>query len=175
MKLTLLFIFFSCLVSCREITFREPQPKGIKVLESVPKSLVGRYPLPEDDGTVIDTLIIQSSGYYFAKDNDKGLLGNDLVLKKYKGYYFVNMNGNPEWFLRIIKQDKDGTITIMRMDNTESNFALLVKDLSKEIRVDTVMQGEDTFYQIDPSPKELMGLIKKGYFKAGPVLKKINE
>jgi hypothetical protein len=30
--------------------------------------------------------------------------------------------------------------------------------------VETIVEGK-TYYVIEPSPKELMGLIKKGYFK----------
>ena len=175
MKTTLVTILFFALLGCKEVTYPEPQPRGVKALESVPKSLTGKYPLPEEDGPVIDTLIIEASGYYFAKDDDKGNLGSDLVLKKYKGYYFINLNSKPQWFLRVIKQEKNGTLTIISMENSEANFSTLVNDLSKDVKVDTVMNNEDTYYQINPTPQQLMSLIKKGYFKTGPVLKKIKE
>ncbi|HEY3404072.1 MAG TPA: hypothetical protein VGK59_11830 [Ohtaekwangia sp.] len=175
MKNILFVALFPLLFGCTEITYREPQPKGVKSLSSVPKDLMGRYPLPEDDGSVKDTLIIQSTGYYFTDDDDKGNLGDKLVLKQYKGYYFINVKDDPQWFLRILKRDKDGSITIMSMESENAKFNSLLKDLSQEIKIDSVILSEDKLYLIDPSPKELMGLIKKGYFKKGPVIRKIKE
>ena len=171
--LSLLFIF--CLLACTEVTYREAQPKGVKSLSSVPKNLMGSYPLPEDDGAVKDTLIITATGYYFTTDDDKGNLSDKLVLKYYKGYYFVNVNDDPEWFLRILKQDKDGSITLMSMENESTKFNALLRNLSKEVKIDSVKVGEDKLYLIDPSAKELMNLVKKGYFEKGLVIQKVKE
>src|SRR4051812_39635629 len=123
-RLVLIFALF-VLISCKEISFREPQPKGRKALASIPKSLQGKYlSLKEENGEFSkDTIVIYSTGYRFgyfdpierAKkgDLDKGTLGDSLVLKSYKGYYFMNMNQKPEWMLRVLKQQKNGDLLYM--------------------------------------------------------------
>lgn len=171
----LLLLSFLCIIACKEITYKEPQPKGIKVLPAVPKNLIGKYPLPEDDGTVKDSLVVHATGYFFTNDDDKGVLSENLILKYYKGYYFINIKNDPEWILRIIRQEKDGSISLMSMETDEAKFTSLVTQLSQEVKVDTIVIAEETFYEIDPSPKEMMGLIKKGFFKKSSVLKKVKQ
>ena len=163
---SIVLIFFSC----KEISFKEPQPRGKKALKEIPKSLTGSYLLR--DGQESDTLIVTARSYYALSDKKKSELGDSLVLKKYKGYYFVNVNDNPEWLLRIIKQEKNGDLVYMEMDDGNSFNDFLLK-ISKEIKVDSVEVNGGKLYQIDPSPKQLVGLIEKGYFKKKMQLKKL--
>src|SRR3954465_7219436 len=92
----LLLLLF--LLGCKEISFHEPQPKGKKSLKEVPSSLQGRYIIRDESGTSNDTLTIEGWGYRLGHNpNEKAFLSDSLVLKCYKGYYFVNMNEHPEW------------------------------------------------------------------------------
>src|SRR5690242_13587124 len=101
------------LSSCKEVAFPEPQPKGVKPIREIPASLQGRYvPITPDDKQ--DTLIIESWGYHFKDANNKdwlgrGVISDSLVIKFYKGYYFVNFRGDDLWFLRVIKQQPSGS------------------------------------------------------------------
>ena len=36
---------------CKEISYKEPQPKGKRALTEIPKELRGKYLIVEDDGT----------------------------------------------------------------------------------------------------------------------------
>jgi hypothetical protein len=97
--LLLLAIFFT---SCKEVSFKEPQPRGKKVLKEVPAELQGKYFIKDDDGSAQDTLTINAWGYTVGHNaNEKALLSDSLVLKYYRGYYFINMDGHPEWILRV--------------------------------------------------------------------------
>src|SRR5690242_17570542 len=111
MKIPRLYVvlLFAALSACKEISFREPQPKSKKTLDKFPKSIQGKYLGLEDDGTLSkDTVVVSEKNYrlgYFKVDGttnsgdafDSKELGDSLVLKSYKGYYFLNFNEKPEW------------------------------------------------------------------------------
>ncbi|MBA4057173.1 MAG: hypothetical protein C0490_20840, partial [Marivirga sp.] len=90
-----------------------------------------------------------------------------------KGYYFININENPEWLLRIVRREKNGDLTYMSMDVEENSFNDLLTRLSKEVKIDSIQLESETLYQIDPSPKELLKLVDKGYFKKTMRMQKI--
>ena len=58
-----LILFLVVLISCKEITYKEPQPKGKKSLTEIPFSLQGKYLLIDENGIDKDTLYINRSGY----------------------------------------------------------------------------------------------------------------
>jgi hypothetical protein len=172
------FIIFTFLIAagCKEISFQEPQPLRRRTLNNIPKKLQGKYLTYMEDGQLSqDTVIISPRGYrfgYFEKpeisdhtDNyDSGSLSDSLVLKSYKGYYFLNFFEKPEWLLRVIKQDSKGDLVYMAMEEEDVDFDDYVKKLSAEIRIDSVLKEDKTLYHINPSPKQLISLIEKGFF-----------
>jgi hypothetical protein len=170
-----LFLFLFCF-GCKEVTFESPQPKGKKALSSIPKSLQGSYLTVGDDGQLSkDTVIVTSQGYRFgyfdladrAKQNDeyeRGVLSDTMILKSYHGYYFLNLNERPEWLLRVLKQERNGDIWYMSLEEKEGNFNEYLTRLSVEVKIDSSKTDSETLYQIDPSPNELITLIEKGFF-----------
>jgi hypothetical protein len=157
--------------SCKEVSFREPQPSGVKPLQEVPEALRGMYiPAGADSADRADTLVIESWGYHFKDSNDKDWLGrgaisDSLIVKFYQDYYFVNFRAGDQWVLRLLKQNKNGSIEFLSIDlqNDESSKDKL-KRLSKKIKFKEVKRGDDTFYQINPTPSQLMVLIHEGFF-----------
>ena len=172
---TLVFAsLFIALISCKEITFKEPQPRGKKILKEIPDALVGSYLLKNEKDGETDTLFVNSKGYVIASDKKGGDLGDSLVLKKFKGYYFININENPEWLLRVIKQESNGDLVYMVMEEDEGvSFKEFMGKVSKEIKVDSIEINGEKLYQIDPSPKQLVRLIDKGYFRKTVEMKKL--
>ena len=167
-------ILILSLVACKEISFKEPQPKGKKSLSKIPRELVGSYLVVEEKGgDNKDTLVVTEKGYYIPSDSSGGELGDSLVLKKYSGYYFFNDNENPEWLLRVIKREANGDLSYMLMEPGEKSFNEYLLSLNKEIEIDSAEVNNEKLYQIDPSPKTLLSLIEKGYFKRTITLKKI--
>ncbi|HEY9009170.1 hypothetical protein [Ohtaekwangia sp.] len=174
MKNILVYCILLACIGCKEITYREPQPKGVESLRRIPKNLQGKYLLPEDNRSVRDTLVVQSNTYFASSDPKRGShLSDSLLLKFYKGFYFISINDRPEWLLRVFEQEKNGDISCYMLATEENVFPELLKNLSKEIKVDSTVLPTETLYQIDPSPKELLDLIRKGYFKKTATLKKI--
>ena len=70
-KLALASVFIA-LLSCKEITFKEPQPRGKKILKEIPEALVGSYLLTDEKDGATDTLIVTSKGYLVASDKKGG-------------------------------------------------------------------------------------------------------
>lgn len=152
------------MISCTEICYKEPQPKGVKPLTEIPGKLHGHYLVSDENGAT-DTLIVFNKGYRIGKD-DVASLSDSLVLKYYKGYYFINIRDDVAWYLRIVKQEKNGDIHYMAMPEATSEYKDgIFKDvLSRDIPVaETEVDGK-TRYLIDPAPKKLLDLIRKDYF-----------
>lgn len=171
MKKIWLVVFWALLLySCKEVSFREPQPAGIAPLTEIPKALHGQYVGLDDKGNDTDTLIVESWGYHFrdAKDKDwlgKGVISDSLVVKFYKNYYFVNFRSGDQWVLRLIQQKPNGSIEFMTIPvSDDAKRKDILKKLSKKFPVKEVQRKDDTFYQINPTREQLMQLISEGFF-----------
>lgn len=164
------------LFGCKEVSFEHPQPEGKSPLTAVPKALQGKYLTLTEEGQLSkDTVIITSHGYKFgyfdpvernAKNEqyEEGVLSDTLILKSYKGYYFLNLNEKPEWLLRVLKQERNGDLIYMALEDKNMDFNDFLQKLSLEIRIDSATTESETLYQIDPTPNKLIELINKGYF-----------
>lgn len=166
-------VILLCLIACKEISFQQAQPTGIRALTNIPGKLRGKYLLVDPNSPATDTLFVESVGYRVGHNpKEKNILGDSIVLKSYKGYYFLSINGNPEWFLRVIKREHNGDLLLMSLEQEQNDFGMLVKKLSGTIRVDSVQLKNEKLYQINPTPKQLVRLIDKGFFTKR-ILKKI--
>ncbi|MBS1680791.1 MAG: hypothetical protein JST48_03690 [Bacteroidetes bacterium] len=175
----LVLVWVVLLTSCKEVTFTEAQPAGVAALKEVPANLRGIYQAYDQiTGDFSDTLMIESWGYHMKDKKDKdwlgrGSLSDTLVLKFYENYYFVNFKAANQWVLRLIKQNPNGSIEFLSIDlQDESKGKEKLKKISKQLKVTEVKRRDDTFYQINPTPAQLMKLIKEGYF-TGSRLNKI--
>jgi hypothetical protein len=182
MRLFLLVLFWSALLySCKEVTFSEAQPNGITPLKEIPSALRGVYQtIDQNSGEFSDTSIVESWGYHFKDKNEKdwlnrGGLSDTLVVKFYQNYYFVNFKSNGQWVLRLIQQETSGAIRFLSIDlRDQTKRKEILKKLRKKMIIKEITTKEnDVFYQINPTPEQLMMLIKEGYF-TGPKLSKIN-
>src|SRR4051812_17577410 len=85
-------LFLLALIGCKEISFQQPQPKGKKALNKIPGTLHGRYLLSDPDSPSKDTLFVTADNYRVGHNpNEKSTLSDSVVLKYYKGYYFLNI------------------------------------------------------------------------------------
>ena len=176
--LPLIVIYALFLSSCREVTFPQAQPVGITALREVPQQLQGVYQAIEQaTGEFADTLIVESWGYK-AKDKKekdwltRGVLSDTLVLKFYENYYFLNIKAEGQWVLRLIIREPSGTLQFLSIDlGDENKRKTTLKKLSKKVTVKKIEKKGDTYYQINPTPAQLMILIKEGYFTGGKLIK----
>lgn len=168
----IILLGLAALASCKEVSFREPQPRGKRALKEIPRELRGEYLLVDEENNR-DTLVVTAKGYFMHSDSTEGFLGDSLVLKKYKGYYFFNDNEDPEWLLRVIKREGNGDLSYLFMDHADKSFNDYLIELNKEIKIDSSEMYGEKLYQIDPSPRQLLSLIRKGFFKKSLTLKKL--
>lgn len=171
-KYSILFIilglFFS---SCKEVSFKEPQPSGVSALKSIPENLQGWYQAGDKtDKEDTDTLILESWGYHFKDKEDKdwlgrGVLSDSLVIKYYQDYFFVNFRSGDQWVLRLVKQKPNGALDFLSIDiGDDAKRKEMLRKMSRKFKVTEIKKESDTFYQITPSKEQLMQLIKEGYF-----------
>ena len=179
-RVLLLAAFWTLMfASCKEVSFKEAQPAGVQPLKEVPPALIGRYiPTKLEPGEKVDTLVIESWGYHFKDSDDKdwlgrGVISDSLVIKFYQEYYFVNFRVGDQWVLRLLKQKPDGEIEFLtiNIDDSEEGKARF-KKLSKKFKFTEIKRGDDTFYQINSTPKQLMALIREGYFTGETLARK---
>jgi hypothetical protein len=175
----LILVWALLFYSCKEVTYKVPQPASATSLKEVPVSLRGKYqPTDISDDEKKDTLIIESWGYHFKDSDDKdwlgkGVISDSLVIKLYEDYYFINFRSDDQWALRLIKQKPNGDIEFMSIDlGDDTKRAEIIKKLSKKTKVKEIKRGEDIFYQINPTQAQLMTLIKEGFFTSN-TLKKV--
>lgn len=73
----------------------------------------------------------------------------------------------------MIKQKSPGVLEFMSIDiQDDSKRREMLRKLSKKMPVKEIEKDDNTFYQINPTPAQLMTLIKEGYF-TGVELRKI--
>lgn len=165
------------LYSCKEVSFREPQPAGVASLAEIPKLLHGYYVAIGEKGNDTDTLIVESWGYHFrdTKEKDwlgKGVISDSLVIKSYQNYYFVNFRTGDQWVLRLIRQKPNGSIEFMSIPvSDDAKRKDILKKLSKKFPVKEIQKKDDTFYQINPTRDQLMQLIQEGFFTGNELAK----
>jgi hypothetical protein len=156
------------LTSCKEVTFREPQPVGVKKLKFFPTNLLGKYIVTEESSMASDTILIYKDSFEILdspeknKASEKSILSDSLVLKKYKDYYFLNFLGDKRWAFRVFKQEKNKDIILFTIDlSNETTLAHLKKELSPIM----TSQDSDTFYEVinSPEPKVLLKFIQDHY------------
>jgi hypothetical protein len=166
--------------SCLEISYKEPQPKGVKSLTKIPKKLQGNYQLTENEVLLDDIVVVFENGYRLEpKDKNEKveefLLSDSLVMKYYKGYYFINSRAAYNWHLRVLQRKKNGDLELLEMENIPENEGSrkeFLERLNAEVPVITTEINGRPQYVIDPAPRKLMALIKKGFFKEKTVLVK---
>ncbi len=175
--LALLLVWSLLLYSCKEVSFREPQPAGVPALKDIPASLHGRYIGMDDKGSDTDTLIIESWGYHIkdTKDNDwlgRGVISDSLVLKFYQNYYFVNFRSGDQWVLRVVKQKSSGDLDFLSINvGDDAKRKDILRKMGKKFPVKEIQRKDETFYQITPTKEQLIQLIKEGFFSGSELSK----
>jgi hypothetical protein len=158
--------------SCSEISFKEPQPHGIKSLSKIPERLHGSYQIEQNGGSS-GVMEVFAKGYRIIKadpndEPEEYLLSDSLVLKYYKGYYFVNVRDESVWILRVIQREKNGNLVMMELPSvseSEERRKQQLEELSKIVPVITTEMDGTVKYIMEPTPRQLIKLIRKGYFK----------
>ena len=83
------------------------------------------------------------------------------------------MADGDQWVLRLVKEKSPGVLEFMSIDiQDDSKRREMLRKISKKMTVKEIRKGDDTFYQINPTPAQLITLIDEGYF-SGVELRKM--
>jgi len=101
-----------------------------------------------------DSIFVNSS-----REEDIFTISNDQLLRKYKGYYFLNYkDSNDLWKVELLKLTKD---------TLEYGNILIKEDLEKikgftsvESYIDTTESGKSTKYYLNPAQREVKKILK---------------
>jgi hypothetical protein len=177
-----LFIFLiPCVIfGCNEITYPVPQPSGEKNLSTIPEELHGKY-VAHGSGGSDDTVAIARNGIFDPNHpNDAKAtyaLSDSLILRKYKGYYFMNNSehhNSNDWRVIVIKKMSNGDLETQSMSADDKKFPELIRNVSKVVLIDSTKTNNSIrLYQINPSPQQLMQLVHEGYFGDRQVWKRL--
>jgi hypothetical protein len=179
MRTLYLFLIPFVILGCNEITYPVPQPSGEKNLATIPDELHGKFMSP-GSGLSEDTVAISRNGIFDPNHpNDaKSIyrLSDSLVLRKYKGYYFMSLSERPsrdDWSLVVIKRLPNGDLETHNMSADDKNFPELLRKVSSVVPIDSTKMDNSVRYHINPSTKQLMQLVHEGYFSDRKVWKHI--
>jgi hypothetical protein len=182
-KKLVFFLIGVTFVACTEISYKEPQPTGIKPLTKIPSRFHGKYIQDKDTVEFFDQGL---RGKENGKEEEM-LLSDSLVMKVYKGNYYVSYRDGNVWLLRILSQSKNGDLHILSMrtvpeDKVSTDENVPEDQTQKKIFLDKLEEEihvieANGHYIIEPTPKQLHRLVKKGFFveqDGKPWMKKIN-
>jgi hypothetical protein len=85
-NLVILFVLGLFLISCTEIIFEEPQPLGVKSINSIPKELHGTFAFL----ILNEETLMEIGENYITGEDDKAFLSDSLIVKKVGNLYVVN-------------------------------------------------------------------------------------
>lgn len=168
------------LSACTEVSFPTHQPKGEKILLEFPKEIQGQY-ITSGSDSLRDTLVIDRTSYRFLSEErlatkdwlSNATLSDSLVLKKYKGLYFINFREKDQWLLRVIKRESNGDLIFRMLAVGGTRKDKFLFELQQELPVEVVeLANGDQYFRIDPTPKKLMRLLrKKQYLEESALIK----
>ncbi len=148
------------LSSCVEVEFKHPMPTKGTTLKKVPEDIITFFKSLDENPTENSKLSISE----FSDDFDMNKpLPADVVLKKWKGDYYLNQKEDSLWQIILIKQGKNKTFTIFHIDG--SNQATIDK-LKSITKVEEIFEKEGELDRVilDPSLKEFKKMLKSGCF-----------
>ena len=164
----------SWLISCTEIYFTEPQPKGVKVIPNGLEELAGEYINVEDT----DTLKVSKEGVLWTEDEDEAeTLGKEILVKKYKGRYFVNFLNSEKnlWQLFVVEKKDPDQIYVTNLTSVDEDNIQEFND-KKYCTLIEKEGSDDKYLVLSPSKRQLLKLLGNPVFDQNKInLNKLNS
>jgi hypothetical protein len=156
------------LMACEQVLFREPQPRGVKPMSAIPGKIQGKYLLDVEDGSEEpDTVYIHEKEFRIGTEgNDIRRLGDSIRFTSYKGWYFVSFREKTLWDVKALKRTPDHDLEYYSIDltGTDEKRDSLLRVINDLVPVQNIHADGDTLHVIDPTPRQLLSMVRKGYF-----------
>ena len=165
-KILILLCMALILASCEEVVYPDPQPPRVKALKEIPDPLRGLYL-----DLNLDTLVVgQRSFIYLIEDPEdvqETFLSDSVVLKSYKGKYFlsltISIGGNSYWLTYMLDQDvSTGTIDVYTMAADDVVKMAMLQEITS--KVSDLESGSDEYYLFAPKKKHYKKIIRDTIF-----------
>ena len=161
-------LIFAAFVACKEpaVTFAETQPKNVSTLKDLPRKLYGIY-YNGDDSTYLRISKTNVLKAYIDSDTIPGqefldtilALNRGDVIKKYRGYYFLNIKrGTDDWEVKRMRLN-NGVLSINEISSEDEVSKL---EEITESRRDTIKP-----FKVRPSKKQFKKFLKNNGFSSG--------
>ncbi len=159
LKFIIALLFLS---SCVEVEFKQPMPpnKGT-VLKKLPEEIISYFMSLDKDSTGNSKLDISEFSTDFEWHEP---LPEDIILKEWKGSYFLNQKEGKHWQLLMVKDGSNKSFNVYHLDGSNSATLDKLKSITK---VEEVLSddGDLELIILDPSLKEFKKILKSGAFE----------
>jgi len=148
------------LSSCVEVEFKHPMPQKGTTLEKLPEDIKA-YLISLDENSTKNSKLTVSE---FNEDFDMNKpLPDDVILKKWKGNYYLNQKEDSLWQLIVIKPAKNKTFNITHIDGSNQEIIDKLKSITE---VEEIFDADGDLDRIilDPSAKEFKKMLKSSVF-----------
>ena len=155
-------VVFLSFTSCVEVEFKRPMPpnKGTE-MKKLPEDIITYFKSLDKDSTGNSKLDISE----FSSDFDwhEPLL-EDIILKKWKGSYFLNQKEGERWQLLMVKDGPNKSFNVYHLDGSNNATVDKLKSITK---VEEVLSNDGDLERIilDPSLKESKKILNSGAFE----------
>lgn len=153
------------LTSCGNTYFEESQPRGMKLRNKIPKSLIGKYKNPEEKGWLnIDQKFVISYDENGEVEDTLLSVNDSCWVTKHKDYYYFNIKGSEKLWIVIPMKIEGDSLKYWLETKLDDSF-LNRSYVRKEKEINKTYSSSREVYFINPSRKELLELHKEGVFK----------
>ncbi|MEZ4774993.1 MAG: hypothetical protein R3D00_17550 [Bacteroidia bacterium] len=105
-----------------------------------------------------------SSIRYSYWEREKSFLSDSVILKNYKGEYYLNMRDEPSRYnVLLLKQERNGDLAVWMVDPEKEIEHL--QEYTRGVREEYNSEGKVEKYIVSPKAKELNKFVQNGGFK----------
>ena len=116
------------MTSCEKLVFEHPQPRFWPSVPAFPKSLQGNYPMMDEEDAIVVT-----RKHVEVKGDKKYTLGEDLILKRYRGYWVVSLENEKRDAWDVYAVDDDGKFSSLLVE--KGNWSKINEEFGREVIV----------------------------------------
>jgi hypothetical protein len=161
------------LISCTEIIFEEPQPLGVKSLNSIPKELQGQFSFL----ILNEETLMEVGENFITGEDDKSYLSDSLIIKQMGNLYVVN---------KLISkgEGKEGKWEVYTLEDKGCGFVkattfiinseTYVEQFKTTYGGTVIGEGQEKSMIVKPDSKQFKAIMKDDSVTVSIILERVN-
>jgi hypothetical protein len=161
------------LISCTEVIFEEPQPLGVKSLNSIPKELQGQFSFL----ILNEETLMEVGENFITGEDDKSYLSDSLIIKQMGNLYVVN---------KLISkgEGKEGKWEVYTLEDKGCGFVkattfiinseTYVEQFKTTYRGSVIGEGQEKSMIVKPDSKQFKAIMKDDSVTVSIILERVN-